>query len=112
VRRVPAADEVVRYAVLLARMSRPDHPAAPDVVKKYLSYGASVRAAQFLVLGAKARALMTGRYHVHFDDIRALAGPVLRHRLLRNFHAESERVDADTIVAKLVESVPVPRSGM
>jgi len=112
VRRVPVADEVVRYAVLLARMSRPDHPAAPEVVKKYLGFGASVRAAQFLVLGAKARALMEGRYHVHFDDIKALAGPVLRHRLLRNFHAESERVDADTIVAKLVEAVPVPRSGM
>jgi MoxR-like ATPase len=112
VRRVPAADDVVRYAVTLARMSRPTHPQAPEFVKKYLSYGASVRAAQFLVLGAKARALMAGRYHVHFDDIKALAGPVLRHRLLRNFHAESERVDADTLVAKLVEAVPLPRSGM
>jgi MoxR-like ATPase len=93
-------------------MTRAADPTAPDFVKKYVNYGASVRAAQFLVLGAKARALMAGRYHVHFDDIRALAGPVLRHRLLRNFHAESERVDADTIVERLVEAVPVPRSGM
>jgi len=112
VRRVPAAEEVVRFAVQLVRASRPDHPSAPDFVKQYLSYGASVRAAQYLVLGGKARALMAGRYHVHFDDVRALARPVLRHRLLRNFHAESERVTTDAIVAKLVDAVPVPRSGM
>jgi MoxR-like ATPase len=112
VRRVPAAEEVVRYAVRLVRASRPEHASAPDVVKKYLSYGASVRAAQYLVLGGKARALMAGRYHVHFDDIRALARPVLRHRLLRNFHAESERVTTDTIVEQLVGAVPVPKSGM
>src|SRR4051812_41506345 len=112
VRRVPAADEVVRYAVRLVRASRPEHASAPDVVKKYLSYGASVRAAQYLLLGGKARALMAGRYHVHFDDIRALARPVLRHRLLRNFHAEWERVTTDPIVAQLVEAVPLPRSGM
>ncbi len=112
VRRVPAAEEVVRYAVQLARASRPDEPAAPEFVRKYLSYGASVRAAQYLVLGGKARALMAGRYHVHFDDIKALARPVLRHRLLRNFHAESERMTTDAIVARLVQAVPVPRSGM
>ncbi len=112
VRRVPAADEVVRYAVRLVRASRPDRPDAPDFVRQWLNYGASVRAAQHLVLGAKARALMAGRYHVHFDDIKALARPVLRHRLLRNFRAESERVETDAIVARLVEAVPVPSSGL
>ena len=112
VRRVPAAEEVVRYAVRLVRASRPDNSQAPDFVRKYLNYGASVRAAQYLVLGGKARALMSGRMHVHFDDIRALAQPVLRHRVLRNFHAESEKVDADALVARLVDAVPVPRSGM
>ena len=112
VRRVPAADAVARYAVSLARATRPTNPAAPDVVKKWLAYGASVRAPQHLILGGKARALMRGRYHVGFEDIRALAKPVFRHRILRNFHAESERVTTDHIVDKLLEAVPVPRSGL
>jgi MoxR-like ATPase len=111
VRRVPCADPVARYAVALARASRPG-PNAPDWVKKWVSYGASVRAPQHLILGGKARALMHGRYHVSFDDIRALAKPVLRHRILRNFHAESERVTPDELVEKLLASVPVPKSGM
>ena len=112
VRRVPVAEEVVRYAVRLVRSSRPDKGSAPDFIKRWLSYGASVRAAQFLILGAKARALLSGRAHATFEDVQALARPVLRHRLLRNFHAESERVTTDEIVAKLVEAVPLPRSGM
>ena len=112
VRRVPVADEVVRYAVRLVRASRPDKGTAPEFVTRWLSYGASVRAAQYLILGAKARALLAGRAYAHFDDVQALARPVLRHRLLRNFHAESERVTTDDIVAKLVEAVPLPRSGM
>jgi len=111
VRRVPCADPVARYAVALARASRPG-PNAPEWVKKWVSYGASVRAPQHLILGGKARALMHGRYHVSFDDIRALAKPVLRHRVLRNFHAESERVTTDQLVEKLLETVPVPKSGM
>ena len=111
VRRVPVADAVARYAVNLARWSRPG-PKAPDFVKKWVSYGASVRAGQHLILGGKARALMHGRYNVSFDDIRALAKPVLRHRVLRNFHAESERVTTDQIVDKLLEVVPMPKSGM
>lgn len=82
------------------------------MVKKWVAYGASVRAAQHLVLGAKARALMHGRYHVAFEDIRALAHPVLRHRILRNFHAEAERVATDEIIDRLLESVPVPKSGL
>jgi MoxR-like ATPase len=81
-------------------------------VNKWVNYGASVRAAQYLVLGAKARAVTHGRVHVNFDDIKALAVPVLRHRILKNFHAESERVEADTLVRQLVDAVPVPRSGM
>jgi MoxR-like ATPase len=111
VRRVPCADPVARYAVALARASRPG-PNAPDWVKKWVSYGASVRAPQHLILGGKARALMHGRYNVSFEDIRALAKPVLRHRVLRNFHAESERVTPDELVDKLLATVPLPKSGM
>jgi MoxR-like ATPase len=112
VRRVPIAEPVARYAVHIARASRPISPTAPDFIKKWVSYGASVRAAQYLVLGGKARALMHGRYHVSFDDIRALAHPVLRHRLLTNFHAQSERISTDHIVEKLIEAVPMPKSGL
>ena len=83
-----------------------------DAVKKWVSFGASVRAAQYLVLAAKARALTSGRYHVTFDDIRSLAHPVLRHRVLINFHAQSEGMSSDMIVDRLLESVPAPRSGM
>jgi MoxR-like ATPase len=81
-------------------------------VKKYVGFGASVRAAQYLVLGAKARALTSGRYHVSFDDIRALAHPVLRHRVLTNFRAESEGITTDAIIDELLQVVPVPKSGM
>jgi MoxR-like ATPase len=112
VRRVPAADPVVRYAVQLARWSRPGAAGAPDAVKRWVLYGASVRAAQSLILGGKARALIHGRYHVSFDDVRALAHPVLRHRILLNFQAQSERVSTEQVIDQLLASVPVPRSGM
>ena len=112
VRRVPISDTVAQYAVALARASRPTSTGASELVKKWVSYGASTRAAQYLVLGGKARALMRGRYHVSFDDVRALAHPVLRHRVLLNFHAQSERVTSDQVVAHLLEQVPIPRSGM
>jgi MoxR-like ATPase len=112
VRRVPVADEVIRYAVGLARTSRPSENGSPDFVKRWVQYGASVRAAQYLVLGGKARALMQGRYNVSFEDIRALAQPVFRHRILTNFHAESERVSKTRIVEELLAAVPLPRSGM
>jgi MoxR-like ATPase len=112
VRRVPVADPVMRYALSLVRASRPKSSTCPDSVKKWVAFGASVRAAQFLVLGAKARALTSGRYHVSFEDIRALAHPVLRHRVLTNFHAQSEGLTSDTLVDRLLEAVPVPRSGM
>lgn len=112
VRRVPVADAVVRYAVNLARASRPGGDGAPAFVNQWLAYGASVRAAQALVLGGKARALLQGRGHVSFDDIRSLARPVLRHRLLRNFQAQSERITADQLVDQLVAAVPMPKSGL
>jgi MoxR-like ATPase len=112
VRRVPVAEPVMRYALTLVRMSRPKGKQAPEFIRKWVGYGASVRAAQYLVLGGKARALTSGRYHVSFEDIRALAHPVLRHRVLRNFHAESEGVTTDTLIDQLLEAVPTPRSGM
>jgi len=112
VRRVPVAEPVMRYALHLVRTSRPKAAQAPDLVKKYAAFGASVRAAQNLVLGGKARALTSGRYHVSFDDIRAMAHPVLRHRVLTNFRAESEGITTDTIIDQLLEMVPVPKSGM
>ena len=112
VRRVPVADEVARYAVDLARMSRPVAADPPEFVRRWVEYGASVRAAQYLVLGGKARALMSGRAHVSFDDIRALASPVFRHRILTNFPAESEGITGADIIEKLLEAVPVPRSRM
>jgi MoxR-like ATPase len=112
VRRVPVADAVMRYALHLVRTSRPKSKMAPDSVKKFVAFGASVRAAQYLVLGAKARALTNGRYHVSYEDIRALAHPVLRHRVLTNFRAESEGISSDSIIDELLTAVPVPKSGM
>ncbi len=112
VRRVPVAEPVMRYALSIVRTSRPKSKQAPDSVKKWVAFGASVRAAQYLILGAKARALTSGRYHVSFDDIRALAHPVLRHRVLTNFRAESEGVTTDSIIDELLTAVPVPKSGM
>ncbi len=112
VRRVPVAEPVMRYALSLVRASRPKSPTVPENVKKWVAFGASVRAAQFLVLGAKARALTQGRYHVSYEDIRALAHPVLRHRVLTNFHAQSEGINSDALIDRLLEAVPVPRSGM
>ena len=112
VRRVPVAEPVMRYALSIVRASRPKSAACPESVKKWVAFGASVRAAQYLVLGAKARALTSGRYHVSYEDIRALAHPVLRHRVLTNFHAQSEGITSDTLIDRLLESVAVPRSGM
>ena len=112
VRKVPVSEPVMRYTLELVRRSRKGKEGAPDFVEKWVSYGASVRAAQYLILGAKAKAITSGRYHVNFDDIRALAHPVLRHRVLTNFHAESEGITTDKIVDQLLHLVPVPRSGM
>jgi MoxR-like ATPase len=112
VRKVPVSDPVLRYAVRFVRTSRPGVDDAPEFVRKWVSYGASIRAAQYLVLGAKARALLQGRLHATVDDIRALAHPVLRHRILKNFHAESEQITTDHLIDLLLDAVPAPRSGM
>jgi len=108
VRMVPIADSVARHAVELVRATRPSDPAAPEFVRKYVNYGSSVRGAQFLVLSAKARALMRRRYHVTYEDIRALVIPVLRHRILLNFYAESDRLRSDDILRRLLEAMPTP----
>ena len=112
VRRVPVAEPVMRYALSVVRTSRPKSQNAPETVKKYVGFGASVRAAQYLVLGGKARALTSGRYHVSFEDVRVLAHPVLRHRILTNFRAESEGITTDAIIDELLDVVAVPKSGM
>ena len=112
VRRVPVAEPLVRYAVDLARMSRPVNAGAPEPVKRYVAYGASVRAAQALLLGAKARALLEGRAHASAADIRSLARPVFRHRLLLNFQAQAERITTDNIVEELLKATPPPKSGL
>jgi MoxR-like ATPase len=113
IRKVPVSDAVLRYALSLVRATRPSpNGTSPDFIRDWVSYGASVRAAQYLTLGGKARALMNGRSHVDFEDIRALAHPVLRHRILTNFHAESERVTTDQIVDQLLAAVKPPSSGM
>jgi MoxR-like ATPase len=109
VRMVPIAESVSKHAIEIVRATRPRDPSAPDFIKKYVNYGGSVRATQFLVLAAKARALVKGRYHVSFEDIRALLVPVMRHRLLLNFHAESDRLSTDDLLKRLIESKPVPK---
>jgi MoxR-like ATPase len=109
VRMVPIGESVARHAVDLVRVTRPRDESAPDFVQRYVNYGASVRAAQFLVLSAKARALMHGRYHVTYEDVRALYTPVLRHRILLNFHAESDRLRQDDILKKVLDWKAAPR---
>lgn len=109
VRMVEIGESVARHAVELVRATRPTEESAPDFVKKYVNFGASVRAAQFLVLGGKARALMHGRYHVTYEDIRTLVAPILRHRVLVNFQAESDRQNSDAILRMLLEAKPQPK---
>ena len=87
------------------RATRPDDPVAPDVVRKYVQYGASVRATMFVTLAAKARALMDGRYHVTREDIKHLALPVLRHRVLTNYFAESDGIDVDNVLLQMIDAV-------
>jgi MoxR-like ATPase len=108
VRMVPIAESLASYTVSLVRATRHTTPGAPDFVKRYVNYGASVRAAQFIVLSAKARALVHRRYHVTYEDLTAVAVPVLRHRILLNFHAESDRVDQDEILERLLKQMPPP----
>jgi MoxR-like ATPase len=103
VRQVPISDAVSRYAVNLVRGTRPDDPAATDEVRRYIKFGASVRATMFLALAAKARALLAGRFHVTEDDMRVLALPVLRHRVLSNYHAESDGKTVDDVLRTLLQ---------
>jgi MoxR-like ATPase len=107
VRRVPAADHVVRYAVRLTRATRRDRDEAPDFVRDYLSWGAGPRASQYLVLAAKARAVLHGRFHVAVEDVRESAAPVLRHRVITNFNAEAEGIRPDDVVERLIQTIPV-----
>jgi MoxR-like ATPase len=103
--RVPAADETVRYAVALVRATRPG-PDAPKAVRDYVAWGAGPRAAQHLVLGAKARALLAGRYAAGPDDVRSLITPVLKHRVVANFRAEAQGIGVDEILAEVTRAVP------
>ena len=103
VKKVPVAEDVARFAVRLAAASRPNRPGAPDFVNEWVSWGAGTRASQNLVLGGKTRALIHGRAHVTLDDIRALAQPVLRHRILVNYRAEAEGVTVEKVIARLLE---------
>jgi MoxR-like ATPase len=111
VRMVPIAETLSRYVVSVVRATRPRSEIPTELVKKYVNYGASVRAAQFIVLAAKARALSHNRYHVTYDDITSVVVPVLRHRILLNFHAESDRINADEILKNLIAQVPRPKEG-
>jgi len=111
-RQVVIAEEIARYSVRLVDASRPGRSGSPEFVEKWVKWGAGLRGSQALVRGAKARALMHGRYHVSIKDIQALAKPILRHRIMTNFYAESERITSDTIIDRLIEIVPQPKSGM
>jgi len=112
VRQVPVAEEVVRYAVRLVAHSRPGLNGSPDFVDQWVNWGAGLRASQYLILGGKARALLQGRYHVSCNDIKALAQPVMRHRILTNFYAEAEKITSAEIITKLLDLVPEPKSGL
>ena len=105
VRKVPVAEDVVRYAVRLAAASRPRQAGTPDYINDWVSWGAGLRAAQYLTLGGKARALVNGRPNVTWEDIRALAAPVLRHRILVNYRAEAAGMTVETIIDRLLETV-------
>ncbi len=110
VRRVPIADSVIRYAMSLARATRVNTPGVPDFIKQWVSWGAGPRASQYMILGAKARAILKGRYYVATEDIQAVAHPVLRHRIITNFSAEAEGVTTDKIIDKLLQIVPSQES--
>ncbi len=106
VRKVPVAPYVIRYAMKFTRLTRKNQGEVPDFIRDYVTWGAGPRASQYLILGAKARAVMHGRYYVSCEDIRAVAGPVLRHRIITNFNAEAEGIKPDDIVKRLADRIP------
>jgi len=106
VRKVPVADHVIRYALKFSRLTRRTEGGCPDFVNEYVGWGAGPRASQYLILAGKARALLKGRYHVSTEDIREVALPVLRHRIVTNFNAEAEGIRSDTIVQRLIDFIP------
>ena len=108
VRKVPVAEELVRYAVRLASASRPGQPGSPDFVNQWVSWGAGLRATQYLILGGKSRALLNGRSHVTVEDIQALIFSTFRHRILVGYRAEAEGVTVETVIERLLETVPPP----
>jgi MoxR-like ATPase len=110
VRKVPVAEEIVRYAVRLAAASRPNQTGSPEFINQWASWGAGTRAAQFLILGAKTRALLKGRVHVNLEDIQTLAYPTLRHRILLNYRAEAEGLNVQSVIDRLLEAIKPPLS--
>jgi MoxR-like ATPase len=108
VQKVPIAEDVIRYAVRLAAASRPGQANTPEFVREWVSWGAGTRAAQYIVLGAKARALLTGRNHAAVEDVRALVHPTLRHRILVGYRAEAEGITVEQVIDRLLEHVPAP----
>jgi MoxR-like ATPase len=111
VRRVPVAPHVIHYALRMVRATRVHEGEAPEFVKECVSWGAGPRAMQYLLLGGKARAVLDGRYHVTTDDVRAVAKPVLRHRVITNFNAESSGITSDKVIERLVKEIPDRRQG-
>lgn len=112
VRKVPLSEQVAQYAVRLVSASRPSPRNQLEFVKNWVSWGGGLRASQYLILGGKARAILQGRYNVSVQDIKALALPVLRHRILTNFYAESEKISSVDIIKRLLETIPEPKSGL
>ncbi|MCA9115740.1 MAG: MoxR family ATPase, partial [Planctomycetaceae bacterium] len=108
VRKVPVAEHIFVYARDLVRATRPDEGEAPNFIREYVSWGAGPRAGQNLILGAKARAVLEGRFHVTTEDVQSVAHPVLRHRIVSTFHADSEGVTRDDIITRLIEKTPRP----
>jgi MoxR-like ATPase len=112
VRHVAVSDEVARYTVRLVDASRPTRPYAKDFVRKWVKWGAGLRASQALILAGKAKALLAGRFHVSVADVRALAPSVLRHRITTSFYADAEQITPDGVITRLIETVPAPKSGL
>ena len=105
--RIPVPDHVYKYAVTLARRTRKAEPDAPAYIRDWVAWGAGTRASQYLILGAKGRSILRGRPYASIEDVRAVAAPVLRHRILLNFNAEADGVTSDDVARKLMEDIPV-----